>query len=57
MEILADKYNLAINHAGSLSEVSHNGPAIVERLIGFLTLTEEELLKAGILWAARGVTG
>ena len=54
MEILADKYNLAINHAGSLSEVSHNGPDIVERLIWFFTLTEEGRLKAGIYVGGEG---
>ena len=48
MEILAEKYKLVNNQPGTAFEAKHARQDIVERLIGFITLTEEDRLKAGI---------
>ena len=48
MEILADKYKLVNNQLCTASEGEHNRQDVIERLIVFITLTEEDRLKAGI---------
>jgi hypothetical protein len=54
MEILADKYKLKIKRPESRSEAEYRRRDIVERLIGFITLTEEDRLKAGIYIGSEG---
>ncbi len=48
MEILADKYKLDNNRPDTISGEAQIRQDIVERLIGFITLSEEDRLKAGI---------
>ena len=48
MEILADKYKLDINRLCPNSDAVHTMPGKVNRMVGFLRLTEEDRLKAGV---------
>jgi len=48
MEILASNYQFGNNHPDPLSGEAYTRRDIVGKLIGFITLTEEDRLKAGI---------
>jgi len=48
MEILANNYQFGNNNPDPLSGEAYTRRDIVEKLIGFITLTEEDRLKAGI---------
>jgi hypothetical protein len=48
MEILANKYKLGNNHPDTPLEKTYTKQDIIVKLIGFITLTEEDRLKAGI---------
>lgn len=54
MDISADKYNSNGNRPSPFLVVLHNLQDIVGWLIGFLTLTEEDRLKAGINFGDEG---
>jgi hypothetical protein len=54
MEILAEKNKSDINSQSPFSTAMHTTPDIVERMIGFLTLTEEDRLRAGIYIGSEG---
>jgi hypothetical protein len=54
MDISADKYKSDGNRAGPLLAMSQAIRGIVRRLIGFFTLAEAELLKAGISVGGEG---
>ena len=48
MEILANNYRLGRNPPNSPSERAFTRQDIVDKLINFITMTEEDRLKAGI---------
>lgn len=48
MEILANNYRFGNNNPDPLTGEAFTRRDIVEKLIGFITLTEEDRLKAGI---------
>jgi hypothetical protein len=54
MDISADKNKSGVNRLGPLSAILHTGLGIIRWLIGFVTLTEEDRLKAGIYLGGEG---
>ena len=48
MEILASNYKFSKNNPDSLSEKTYTRQDIIEKFIGFITLTVEDRLRAGI---------
>jgi hypothetical protein len=54
MDIQADKFKSDTNRLGPFSAILHTGLGIIRWLIGFVTLTEEDRLKAGIYLGGEG---
>lgn len=54
MEILANNYKFGNNNPDPPSEEAFTRQDLLEKLIGFITMTEEDRLKAGIYVGKEG---